>query len=106
MVFGLVLTFLLPQFIVKVPETLRLWVRNAKYYPIVLLLPKEAAALRGKPAVVLSASPMLFSPQTASQAPRHNILASEVYVNQVKGKDRQTPGQTYTQTLPAPTSGL
>lgn len=60
-VFLLLLTFLLLQFIVTVPETLRLWVRNAKYYPIVLLLPKEEA-LRGKPTVVLSASPMLFAP--------------------------------------------
>lgn len=61
-VFLLVLTFLLPQFIIKVPEMLRLWVRNTKYYPIVLLLPKEEEALRGKPTAVLSASPMLFSP--------------------------------------------
>ena len=60
-VFLLLLTFLLLQFIVTVPETLRLWVRNAKYYLIVLLLPKEEA-LRGKPTVVLSASPMLFAP--------------------------------------------
>lgn len=60
-VFLLLLTFLLLQFIVTMPETLRLWVRNAKYYPIVLLLPKEEV-LRGKPTVVLSASPMLFAP--------------------------------------------
>ncbi|MXQ92101.1 hypothetical protein E5288_WYG012359 [Bos mutus] len=49
-------------FIVTVPETLRPWIRNAKYYPIVLLLPKEEEALRGKPTVVLSASAMLFAP--------------------------------------------
>ena len=61
-VFLLLLTFLLLQFIVTVPETLRPWIRNAKYYPIVLLLPKEEEALRGKPTVVLSASAMLFAP--------------------------------------------
>lgn len=60
-VFLLLLTFLLLQFIVTVPEMLRPWVRNAKYYPIVLLLPKEEA-LRGKPNIVLSASAMLFAP--------------------------------------------
>lgn len=60
-VFLLLLTFLLRQFIVTVPETLRPWVRNAKRYPIVLLLPKEEAQ-RGKPTVVLSASPMLYAP--------------------------------------------
>lgn len=61
-VFLLLLTFLLLQFILIVPETLRPWVRNAKCYPIVVLLPKESEARRGKSTIVLSASPMLYAP--------------------------------------------
>ena len=100
-VFLLLLTFLLLQFILIVPETLRPWVRNTKCYPIVVLLPKEGEARRGKPTIVLSASPMLYAPETQ----RHNILASKVYFNQVEGNDGRMTGQTYMQIPPAPTSG-
>ena len=61
-VFLLLLTFLLWQFIVKVSEHDVGVCKKCRFGQTVLLLPEEE--LRGKPSAVLSTTPMLFPPWT------------------------------------------